>query len=322
MAKNLPEYMGVYKAMILSNTVEATKKSKLPQLKLRVLLTEYYDETEGEWLDVSDDKLVMAAFLVLYDREDNETLNHAQVCKVFDWDGCGFDVLCGDLEGHELQVRVKENADNEKYPVEISWIDEIDADPQGGFKKLDADGINDLNSQFSHLFKKKKAGAKKKVASAKPSANKATAAAKKKAAATAEETGEAEEEHVPTAAEKKAALLAKSRRLKKEQEKERAANEAKEDSGPPPAKKKKAAAGAKKKAAPADGDVMPDDFDKRAAWFTITENRDPECNDDQMKAEWDAAIEEIAPEGDEDLLDAEGWWKIKIAVLANIGKDA
>jgi len=320
MSRSLPEYMGVYKAMVLSNVVEPTKKSKLPQLKLRVFLTEFYDEKEGEWLDVSEEKYVMTAFLVLYDKEDNETMNHQQVCKVFGWDGCGFDLLCGDLEGHELQVRLKENEDNEKYPVEISWIDEIDADPQGGFKKASAEDIRDLNAQFSHLFKAKKAGAKKAAASAKP--KKQTAAAKKKAAAaeepTEEQTAGAEETEELTPAQKKAALLAKSNRLRKEEEKERAEAE----KAGPPAKKKKKAAATKKKTAPADGDTMPDDFDKRSAWFTIAENRDPECNDEQMKAEWDAAIEELAPEGDEDLLDAEGWWKVKNAVLANIGKDA
>lgn len=325
MAKNLPEFTGTYKAMVLSNTVEPSSKAKIPTLQLRVLLTEYYDEGEGEWIDVEAEHWTMTAFLVLYSKERTPSLNHQQVCSTFGWDGCGFDLLCGpDLEGMTIQVRVKDS-DSEKYPVEISWINAENADPSGGFKKKTAEEIKELNTQFKDFLDKKpvKVASAKKSGKAAASTLKGKAAAKAKAEASTEAEPEAsndeqeveapEEPKAMTATEKKAALLAKSKRLRKQQEDQRA----KESEDAPPSKSKKSSKGRVIEA----GEDMPDDFNKKDAWFTVTALRDEDCDDDMQTAEWQNAIEEIAPDADEDQLDAEGWWNVKKTVLANIGKD-
>jgi hypothetical protein len=324
MARNLPEFTGTYRAMILGNIVEPSNKAKIPTLKLRVALLEYFDEKEDEWIDVEAEHWVMTAFLALYSKEKEPSLNHQQVCKTFDWDGCGFDLLCGsDLEGMTIQVRIKDS-DNEKFPIEISWIEPEDADPKGGFKKLSADDIKGLNSEFADFLDKKKAKPVKARKGKASAAAKAKAAKAKAAAAAAEEeTGEDEPEAEPEAEpaemtkdEKKKALLAKSARLRKKDEKDR--KEAAEAG--PPKKSSKAKKSAKGRVIEP-GEDMPEDFNKKDAWFTVTEYRDEACDDDMQSVEWQAAIDDIAPDEDEDQLDAEGWWAVKDRVLGNIGKD-
>lgn len=333
MAKNLPEFVGTYRALVLGNTVEPSSKAKIPQLKLRVYLTEYYDEGEGEWINVEDEHWTMTAFLILYSREKEPSLNHQQVCSVFGWDGCGFDLLCGpDLEGMTIQVRVKESDGNEKFPMEITWIDTEDADPKGGFKKKTAEEIKEMNAEFAEFLGKKSvqaatvkkgvgkttvkgASAKAKLAAARVKANEVEVAVESQEP---DESGELEEPEadVPPAQsveEKKKALLAKSKRLRKEQEAERAAEVKKKTTS------KKGTVKSNKGRVIEAGESMPEDFNKKDAWFTITELRDEDATDELQAAEWQAAIEEVAPDGDEDQLDAEGWWEVKEAVLANIG---
>lgn len=325
MAKNLPEFLGTYKAMVLGTIVEPSNKAKIPTMKIRVCLLEYYSEADDEWLSVEEEHWVMTAFLTLYSKEKEPSLNHQQVCKVFDWDGCGFAPLCDPaLEGKTIQVRIKDS-ENEKFPLEISWIDTEDADPKGGFKKLTADEIKALDSEFADFLDKKPAKAATTKGKTATSAKSKLAAAKAKAAAAKakvetpepedggeEPEAEVEPEPEMTPEQKKKALLAKSQRLRKKQESDR---EAAASAGPPTKAPKKA----KGRVIEA-GEDMPEDFNKKDAWYTVTALRDDACDDDMQAAEWQAAIEDIAPDGDEDNLDAEGWWAVKQRVLENIGK--
>jgi hypothetical protein len=65
---------------------------------------------------------------------------------------------------------------------------------------------------------------------------------------------------------------------------------------------------------------VPADYDKTKAWTDVTDLRSDECSDEQQKACWEAAIAEIADDGDEDKLDAAGWWAVKEQVTAEIGQ--
>lgn len=318
MAKGLPEFTGTYKAMILSNVVEPSNKAKIPTLKLQVYLLEFYDVKEDEWINVEEEHWTMAAYLTLFSKEGDETLNHQQAVKVFDWDGCGFGALCSpDIEGKFVQIRIKESA-NEKFPMEISWIDTEDTDPKGGFKRATAEDIANLDKQFSHLLRSGKGSKGVSAKSNGPARGSKKTKTEEPAETDAEEQpAETEAGSDMSADDKKKALLAKSRRLRKEQEQERR-NKA-NGSGPP---KKLAAKGKKNtKGRVITGDEMPDDFGKKDAWYTITDLRDAACDDDLQATEWSAAIEDIAENGDEDKLDASGWWTVKNRVLANIGND-
>jgi hypothetical protein len=109
--------------------------------------------------------------------------------------------------------------------------------------------------------------------------------------------------------DKKTALLEKAKRLKKEQ-----AESAKKTEAPKaaPAKGKKA------EETPAEA-AIPDGYNKKSAWNDVCELKDDKVDDAQVEAAWLAAIAEIAPDGDEDKLDAAGWWAVKESTLNDVG---
>jgi hypothetical protein len=310
MAKQWPDYMGVYKGLVVESTVGKSTKG-FPQFVIRVALTDYYDPKESKWFDVGDNGWTMNAYLCLYGRkpgvdpaatiqaDDIEpNLNHQQVCKVFGWDGCGFGHLVNtDFTGKIIQVRVEPNDyDGAKAPCQICWVDVEDADPNSGLKKIDAKGLKDLETEFASLWGNQ--GGKKAATAAKPAAKKTAAPAAKKT-----------EEEPPTKEDKKKTLQERSERLRKENAKAAAIPTL------PPKKAKKAPVEETSK----EEDAVPEGYDKKQAWCTCLELKSPHCTDEQLQASWEAAIAEIAPEGDEDNLDAAGWWAVKERVLADIG---
>jgi hypothetical protein len=288
--------MGTYKGIVLSYGIGKTAKLGMPQFIVSVALTDYYDPKEGEWFDVSENHWSVNAYLALYGRKDSaedgeiaETLNHQQVCKVFDWDGCGFEYLTtpGRFADKIIQIRISENTyENAKCPIQIDWIDTEDADPVAGLQVLDSGQVKALETEFAHLWK-----AKKKVAAA---------SAPKKKAPEPEPEPPAESKE-----DKKKALLEKSKRLRKEAATEPPAKgKAKTD---PPAKE-------------GEESPVPKNYGKKQAWNDIIDLRAEECTDEQQKSAWDAAIAETAPDGDEDKLDAAGWWAVKEQVVGEIGQ--
>lgn len=307
MSKQYPDYMGNYKAIVLDTALTKAKTSGMPQFAVRLCFSEYYDPNEQQWFDVSDNNWVMTAYLNLYGRKGSqpdgeivETLNHQQVCKVFGWNGIGFGHLVGtDFSGKIVMARVAENDyEQAKTPVQIAWIDTEDADPNSGLQKLDEKAVKDLETEFASLWAGKKT-AKAPVASA-PKAGKKPAPPAPKA--TEPETPPAD----PKEAKKKA-LLEKSKRLRAEAEKT-----AKTTSTPP-------AKGKPSDQSDEDGNAVPAGYDKRQAWLDVVELKDNNCDDNSLNVAWQVAIAEIAKDGNEDKLDAEGWWAVKEQVLNDIG---
>jgi hypothetical protein len=301
--------MGTYKAMVLETGLSSTKNG-FPQFTARVFLSAYFDQKASEWLDVSDNNWTISSYLSLFGKDKDtketvQTLNFKQVCKVFDWDGCGPDYLAStDFSGKEIQVRIAENTgEGAKSPCQVSWIDVADADPSTTLKSASVEEVKKMAAEFAGLWNKKAPA----VASAKKPAAKATPAPKPEPEP---ETPPAEE--VPaeeTAEERKAKILAKAKRL------------AKAEKPAEPTKKSLPAKGGKKPAeetSEATADI-PEGYDKKAAWNDVAEMKAAECTDDQLTAVWHAAVAEIAPKGDEDNLDAAGWFAVKEQVLAEVG---
>jgi hypothetical protein len=329
MAKQWPDYMGTYKGMCLEWGITKTAKTGLPQFSVRTLLTEYYDQKEGQWYDVSDNNWTITAYLCLYGRKDSRsdgdivaTLNHTQVCKVFGWDGCGFQYLTqpAAFESKIIQLRISENTyEGAKTPVQVDFIDTEDADPSGQLKTLDADSVRKLEEEFSALFPKKPV----KAASVRgKAANKAPALDDPKPAEAAAKPAQAEKP-AATEEDRKAALIAKSRRLLAE-------NKKKDETKPTATAvvPKKVVAAPESKSPPDEvalsgtsggGAAIPDGYGKRQAWCDCVDLKNQDCDDDTLRAAWDAAIAETAADGDEENLDAQGWWMTKEKVLAEIG---
>ena len=210
MGKTYPDYMGTYKALVLDGALQ--EKNGMPWFVVRVALSEYFDQKEGEWMDVSDNNWAMNAYFALYGRKGGEeggeivaTLNHQQLCKVFGWDGCGLDYLAGtDFSGKTVQVRVVENTyEKAKTPVTIEWIDVEDADPNSGLQKLDPAKVKELSAKFQHLWAKK----------TKPVVTAAPKPAAKPAPTVADPPNDPEE-IMPDPADKKQKMLEKSKRIR------------------------------------------------------------------------------------------------------------
>jgi hypothetical protein len=311
-AKQWPEYMGTYKGLVLETGVSETKNG-FPQFVVKVLLTAYYDQKEGEWFDVSDNEYALNGYMNLIGRkggaEDGEsvrTLNFSQIMTVFGWDGAGLTYLrTTDFKGKEIQVRIAENtSENAKTPCQIAWIDAADADPSNTLRSLDEDKVKTLEDRFADLWETKK------VAPA--TAKKLPAVEKKTPPAT-----ETEEPETPkTEAERKAEILAKGKRLldkgKKTEPKSKSAKPAAPDKGkkaPPESPTEKIS-----------DDDIPPEYSKKDAWNDVLELKASECSDEQLTSVWRAAVAEIAEDGDEDRLDNAGWFAVKEQVLAEIGK--
>ena len=345
MAKQWPDYMGTYKGICMEWGITKTAKSGMPQFVVKLFLTEYYDQNESKWYDVSDNNYSVNAYLALFGRKgsvpDGEivpTLNHTQVCTVFGWDGCGFTQLTtpGAFDGKIIQVRIEASTQEKaKCPIQVSWIDVEDADPSNKLRTLAADDVKKLESEFAGLFASKKAPVKAVSAPATKQVAKPVA----KPPVTVDDSDADTPAPPEDDATRKANLLAKSKRL--------LASNKKSDDAPAPAPTTKAAKPTAKpaakpaaKAAPKpavkaptpepaadpddtttadDGVAVPDDYNKHQAWLDVVELKSPDCDDETLNATWAAAIAEIAPGGDEDQLDAAGWWKVKETVLADIG---
>jgi hypothetical protein len=185
--------------------------------------------------------------------------------------------------------------------VQIAWIDTEDADPNQGLRKLSPQEVADMEKEFSYLWAGK--APKAPVASAPKTAKPAVKPPAAPKTEVKPPTPEPETPPVNDKDAKKKALLEKSKRLRKEAEK---APPAKTPAPTPPAPSQ-------------DIVPVPSGYDKKQAWCDIVELKDEACSDDQLNASWQAAIAEIAPEGDEDKLNATGWWAVKESVISDVG---
>ena len=311
MAKQWPDYMGTYKGMVLEYGLTKTQKG-LPQFVVKLFLTEYYDQKESQWYDVSDNNWSVAAYLCLYGRKDSKadgelvcTLNHTQVCKVFDWDGCGFTHLTtpGTFDGKVVQVRISENTyEGAKTPIQVDWIDTEGADPTNQLKTLDPTEVKKLEAEFASLFPKKVMKAASAPKAAAPTAKKTVKAAAKTeppAAPANPDPAPAEEAPAPlTPEQKRQALLEKSKRLLAANKKAETPKPATPVKAPTKAQPEKAAETAKT-VEPA----IPDGYYKRQAWTDVCDLKSADCTDDTLNAAWEAAVAETAEGGDEVNLD-------------------
>jgi len=299
---NYPDRFGTFKATVLATALQKAKKSGMPQFVVRVSMSEYFDQKEGEWFDVSDNNWQMNTYMSLYGRKDSAedgelvtTMNHQQVCKVFGWDGCGFThLVANDFAGKIVQVRVEPNdpAYAEKNPVQITWIDTEDADPNQGLQKLAPEEVKKLEVQFAAMWKKVTPTVSAPRAAPKP----------------VDPPNDPEAILPVGKADKKAAMLAKSQRIK--------------DAGKTAAVKNAPVAAPPAKKAPvakAEDTGAPKGYGKKEAWSDVVEMKHPDVTDEQVNASWEVAIAELAPDADEDNLDSNGWFAVKEATLNDVG---
>ena len=282
---------GTFRVKEIDRALGQTAKQNLPQLAMRVAILEYYNAQGEAWEDYSKYGMeANAYFVLLYTPKGKSTfqttLSYDQLMKVFNWDGRSFEELTTMDAPEVFMIRVEDNDPEyaDKTPFVVNWIDNKDADPRGGLKKLDTKAVKALDKKFSAVLNK----------SGKPAtAKKAPSVASKKA----------EKPAVP----KK--VQTKSERVKESNEKLRqevVERDAKRASVPPEPVDKQA-------------EEHRDSVTKQEAWEFVIEMGDTACTDEQRTAAWRAAIQEIAGEVDEKEITPQQWHKIMHKTLDDTG---
>ncbi|MBW1727613.1 MAG: hypothetical protein JRJ62_08525 [Deltaproteobacteria bacterium] len=281
---------GTFLVSEIDRALGQTKKQQLPQLTIKVKVNYWYDQTNEEWIDVSEYGMETNAYFVLiFDGKNGPetSLSFNQIMKVYNWDGRDFQVLTEIPAPESFMIKVEDNDPEytDKNPFVVNWIDEADADPRGGLKKLDAKGIQALQSQFGALLNK---------------AGKAIPPASAKKA-----PPEIPQEVLPpkqTAAEKKAAKEAKSARVKKANEDLQA---------------RMAEVSPVKPAEVADESSKTKT--KQEAYMFVYEMQAEGTTDDARNAAWNAAIKQVAGDIDQKEITGEQWYQIMHETLNDVG---
>ena len=158
---NKVSMLGTFKGRVIEHAYGETKgnadegKDPLPQLIVDVALEQWYDEKEEQWQDYTEADEHIVAYLHLFNHDGKESFNHAQVMKVFGWDGTSFAELDGlNLEGLVFQVRVEENDYEGTITNKVNWIDEEDAVPGQRIRRLDAADLKAADKKFAIMLKK------------------------------------------------------------------------------------------------------------------------------------------------------------------------
>lgn len=289
--------VGVYRGRCVEHAVNTTKNG-FPQFVGRFEAAELFNAETGTWEPWAQYEMDMTAYLVLH-TDKGPMLNAEQVRQAFGWDGGSLAELCElEIKNVMCQFRVEEDDYSGSIKLKITWIDNVDANPQRGIKRLDATALKDLDAKF---------GLGKKVAPAKAPVRPPT-----KAAAPAKPAVD------PTTASAAPAAPA-----------EAAPAAAPSTAGKPPAppKGKKPAAPAAPAAAPAAPEVMT----KEEAWASVSTLKRDDVDDSQMLAAWmgsccriqgintaDGDLETSFNDVDEDKMTPEQWFRVRNATLAEI----
>lgn len=310
---------GTFIVSELERVLSTTKKKALPQLVMRVLIHEWFDETandgQGVWVDFTESRMEGTAYCLLayIDKEGNPTASfqHDQFMEVYGWSGRDYKDLTLMDAPERFQIRVKDNDPKyvDKKPFVINGIGKADDDPRSGLKQIDDKAIAELNAKFASVL----AGS---VTSAP-----ATAARKAppKAPPKTLPTVPAESEPEPkkqTAAEKKAAKKTKSEKIARANAELQAAKEASAESelvvAPPEA--------------PLAADQLDDEntvkrdsITKEEAFASVYE-LSPGVGDDTRNAAWTVAIADVAgPKTSHKDITGEQWHKIMHDTLDDVG---
>ena len=282
-------------------------KNKFPSFNIRVRLSEFFDEDEGKWVDWLPGDVEQTAYFTLFGKDKKTEkigpcLNHAQVMKVFNWEGKSFQILSNDdyskIKG---QLRIGNNTyDGAKSSFQVDWMDVFDADPVRQLRKLEADELKGLDKDFAHLLQS--TGKAATVASAPTTKGKPASPPRGKKPAPPETEAP---EPVLTPTEKKAAIKAKS-------DKNKAAAKSKKPG--PPARKPR-------ELEPQDStDIDAEEtggkeYTKQEAFEIIVEMQAEEVTDEIRTKAWIEAIEAIAGDVDDGNVTKQQWGQIVDAVL-------
>lgn len=306
----------------MSTTGKADDGTLRPWFNARLALSEYYDETEGQWVPWEDYEQEITARACLFGMDKKKkqlapTFNHQQVMDVFGWDGKSFQVLAtGDYSEAKGQVEIVDNDPEyaDKNPFQVNGFRKFDADPGSRLRKLEGDDLKKLDAKFASVLQ---ASGSAPVAVSAPAKPKGAPRTPPKTPPETEET----EPVAETAAQKKAKINAKAKKLKADKAAAAAAaateilgDAANKKPGPP----------ARTPAPPAEDSteaiIAVEGISKQDAWEICVEMKAKDCSDDMLGDAWNAAIDQVTggiPD-DNDVTPVQ-WSQIKDATLDEVG---
>lgn len=148
---NLIDRAATFRGNILEHGVGLTT-NEFPQMIAKLQAEEIYDEDEKTWVNLAEagiGETNITAYLVLFGGNGKETLTSKQVQKVTGWDGLSFLTLNdADLSQIKIQFRVEEHTYEGKESLQVAWIDEYNAEPGRTIRRLDAEGLKQLDAKY------------------------------------------------------------------------------------------------------------------------------------------------------------------------------
>ncbi len=264
--------------------------SGLPQLTLSLRADEIYDFDEKVWVPWDDvEEREITAYLVLIGKKDNEIFHCKSIEKALGWDGASLASLATiEFQSAGIQFTIKENTYEDKTTMQVANIDHYDAEPGRTVSKLDAKELKDIDAKYASFFRKR-SGEKKPKTVGKPTVPVAKPKAVVAPAASADPPDPKAD--APTS------LTSVSSR----------AGEI-----PPKAPKK---ATKPKKAVKKSGCTQTE------AWIACKKAKYEAISDEKLTEVWLAAVETLAPDGDEDKMSPELWSQVRDVVSAQVVDD-
>ncbi len=303
--------LGNFRGTIVDAGVSVTSGG-FPQLVAKVHADQMFDEEAKEWVDWDQfdwspaellDRAIVS-YNVLFGKKGC-TLSGDQVKKITGWEGDSFSTLAVmDLVGTKIQWRNEENTYNDKTSVQVSWIDLYDAEPGGTVRKLDDQGIKDLDAKFAEFLDN----------AAKPvSAPAATGGRKRTTKKPVEESKEKGPNDVPVE-EPKAKPKGRAGRPTKA-DKAAAAKAAEATASEPPEAPVTAASEPPEVAVETDVLDTGGPCTKKEAWADVNELKSESVTATDLAAEWLKQIDLVAPGKEHKDLTEEEWGTVRAAVL-------
>ena len=148
----------------------AESKGGFPQFVARLQGIEFYDEDTEQWVDWTQyEENEANGYFVLFGGDGEPTLSAKQVQKAFGWSGESFSELDeADYSETLVQFRTEYRTYQEKTLLQVTWIDEANAEPGRKLRKLDSTELKKLDSKFVAKLRKLSGGPKPKSVPSKP----------------------------------------------------------------------------------------------------------------------------------------------------------
>ena len=145
---------GYFILKMADSGVSRTKKSSLPQFAFEGPLVRYYDQTLETWVEWEEYEQSIGGYMVLVSNAGEDTLNVQQVMKATGWDGESFKELGStDYKDREVMVRCQEQEYENKVSMQVTWIDDKDAEPGSTVQKLEGKDLDDLDKEYKRVKK-------------------------------------------------------------------------------------------------------------------------------------------------------------------------